>query len=184
MGETKRIYILLIRSNSMLSRIIHFITRAGYTHASLGFSEDCQQLYSFARRYIHLPFPVCFMNENIHRGFLGKNPKVPCALYYTDIPEEIYEKLHERVLRMLDEKKEYGYNYLGLLSCLFGIAWERHKKYFCSEFVAKTLKETNALPIEKAPSLVRPVDFQKISQLHLVYEGTISGLRNQIVSSV
>ncbi len=179
----KRIYVLLIRSNSMLSRAIRIFTKAGYTHASLGFSEDCMQLYSFARKYVPLPVPVCFMNEKIDRGFLGKDPKIPCALYYVDVTVEIYENTYEEVMKMYADHASYKYSYLGIFLCWFGIERARKNKYFCSEFVADTLKKTGALPISKHPSLFRPVDFQGISELNLVYEGDIGGLRNKILAN-
>ncbi len=181
MTETKKMYVLLMRSNSLPSFLIRFLTRAGYTHASLGFSEDCMQLYSFARKYENLPLPGCFTTEKIDRGFMGKDPKTPCALYYINVSDDVFENLHDNVMEMYSKRKEYKYNYLGLFLCWFGIAKRRRNKYFCSEFVAHTLKEAGAIQIEKPPSLFRPEDFQKIPQLHLVYEGNIGGLRNKIL---
>jgi hypothetical protein len=181
MTETKKVYVLLMRSNSLPSVLIRFLTRAGYTHASLGFSEDCMQLYSFARKYEHLPLPGCFTSERIDRGFMGKDPKTPCALYYIDVPVSVFDNLQESVMKMYNRRKEYKYNYLGLFLCWFGIAKRRKNKYFCSEFVAQSLTESGAISIEKPPSLFRPVDFQKISRLNLVYEGNIGGLRNKIL---
>ena len=183
-NKTKKMYVLLIRSRSLPSRMIRILTRAVYTHASLGFSEDCLQLYSFARKYSNLPLPGCFTPEKIDRGFLGKDPATPCALYCVEVPTEVFENAHSEVLKMLEEKKKYKYNYLGLFLCWFGIEKVRKNKFFCSEFVAHTLKETGALNIEKPPSLFRPVDFQKIENLKLLYEGNIGGLRNKILINI
>jgi hypothetical protein len=161
--------------------LIRFFTRAVYTHASLGFSEDCMQLYSFARKYENLPLPGCFTSEKIDRGFMGKDPKTPCALYSIDVSGEVFDNSYDFVMEMYSRRREYKYNYLGLILCGIGIAKTRKNKYFCSEFVAHTLKEMGVADVKKPPSLFRPVDFQKMSQLKLVYEGNIGGLRNKIL---
>lgn len=181
MTETKKMYVLLLRSNSLPSVLIRLFTKAAYTHASLGFSEDCMQLYSFARKYEHLPLPGCLMNEKIDRGFMGKDPKTPCALYCFDVPMEVFETTYADVMSMYEKRMGYKYNYLGLVLCGLGIARTRKNKYFCSEFVAHTLKKNGALEIKKPPSLFRPTDFPKLSQLELMYEGNIGGLRDKIL---
>lgn len=181
MTETRKMYVLLMRSNSLPSVLIRFLTRSSYTHASLGFSADCMQLYSFARKYENLPLPGCFVCEKIDRGFMGKNPKVPCALYSFDVPVETFENVRGEVMGMYRQKEGYKYNYLGLILCGIGIAKRRKNKYFCSEFVAHTLKKNGALEISKPSSLFRPTDFPKLPQLKLLYEGNIGGLRNKIL---
>lgn len=183
-NKMKKMYVLLIRSRSIPSRLIRILTRAVYTHASLGFTEDCMHLYSFARKYANLPLPGCFMSEKIDRGFLGKDPATPCALYCVEVSEDIFNNTHSEVMKMFEEQKKYKYNYLGLFLCWFGIEKDRKNKFFCSEFVAHTLKKTGAVNIDKPPSLFRPVDFQKIENLNLLYEGNIGGLRNKILINI
>ena len=145
--STRKMYVLLIRSKSLPSMIIRLFTRAGYTHASLGFSEDCMQLYSFARKYEKLPFPGKLMTEKIDRGFLGKDPKTPCALYCIEVSEEIFEKTRSDILEMYKERNKYRYNYFGLVYCLFGIAKTRKNRRqakwpaVCFSYCQKTQKE-------------------------------------------
>lgn len=181
MTETKKMYVLLMRSNSLPSALIRFFTHASYTHASLGFSKDCMQLYSFARKYVNLPLPGCLMSEKIDRGFMGKNPKVPCALYQLEVSEEVFESTYDNVMEMFEKRQGYKYNYWGLVLCGFGIEKKRKNKYFCSEFVASMLDQNGAVELPKPPSLFRPTDFPKLPQLKLLYEGNIGGLRNKIL---
>ncbi len=181
---TKRLYVLLIRSRSVPSMLIRFFTKAKYTHSSLGFSEDCMQLYSFARKYESLPLPGCFTTEKIDRGFLGKDPETPCALFYFDVTTDVFESVNAEVNMMYEKQHQYKYNYLGLILCGLGIEKTRKNKYFCSEFVSHILKKTGALPIEKHPSVFRPVDFLKMDELKLIYEGNIGGLRDKILINV
>ena len=141
-------------------------------------------LYSFARKYENLPFPGCFTTEKIDRGFLGKDPKTPCALLCLDVPADVFESVNEEVCKMYRKKKQYKYNYFGLILCGFGIEKARKNKFFCSEFVAHMLKKSGAVNIDKHPSVFRPVDFLKIDKLKLVYEGNIGGLRDKMLVKV
>lgn len=179
MSETKKLYVLLIRTKSLPSILIGCLTKAAYTHASIGFSEDCKQLYSFARKYENLPLPGCFMSERIDGGFMGKDPKTPCALYCVDVTDEVFENTYNSVMEIQSRREEYSYNYLGLFLCWFGIEKQRKNKFFCSEFVAHTLSASGAVALEKPPSLFRPMDFRKISDLRLVYEGNIGDFRKK-----
>ena len=47
------IYILLTRSGTWFSRLIHLVTSDCYTHASIGLDGPSGPFYSFARRYEH-----------------------------------------------------------------------------------------------------------------------------------
>ena len=46
----KTIYILLTKSETILSKIVHFVTADAYTHASIAFDENLQTLYSSSRK--------------------------------------------------------------------------------------------------------------------------------------
>lgn len=52
---TREIDILLIRTQSLLSRVMHIAARGEYTHVSIGMESGCTQFYSFAGRYPNLP---------------------------------------------------------------------------------------------------------------------------------
>ena len=46
----KTIYILLTRSSTILSKMVHFVTDDTYTHASIAFEEDLKTLYTSSRK--------------------------------------------------------------------------------------------------------------------------------------
>ena len=54
----RTIYILLTRSGTWFSRLIHFATRDNYTHASIGLDGPDGPFYSFARKYRYLALPA------------------------------------------------------------------------------------------------------------------------------
>ena len=49
--ENKKIYIVLTRTNTILSRLIGFIEDDEYTHASISLDRGLSQMYSFGRKY-------------------------------------------------------------------------------------------------------------------------------------
>ena len=49
MTQTKTVYILLTRSGTWFSRLIHLATDDRYTHASIGLDGPTGPFYSFAR---------------------------------------------------------------------------------------------------------------------------------------
>lgn len=57
------IYILLTRSGTWFSRLIHLVTSDCYTHASIGLDGPSGPFYSFARRYEHFALPAGLVEE-------------------------------------------------------------------------------------------------------------------------
>ncbi len=173
---TREIYILLLRTQSLLSRVIHIATKEPYTHVSIGFASDCTQFYSFARRYTNLPLPAGFVQESIETGMMAKSKEAPCALYRLTIPNTSYRALRRKFKKMLPVRRSFQYSVLGTFLCFFGIAYKRRNKYFCSQFVAETLNEVGVMELTKSPELYHPVDFIQLPELQLCYEGTLGDL--------
>ena len=154
--ETRELYILLLRTQSLLSRVIHIATKEPYTHVSIGFSGDCTQFYSFARRYARLPLPAGFVHESIESGMMARCKDAPCALYRLEIPAKSYRAIRRKFKKMLPIQKRFQYSVLGTFLCFFGIAYKRRNKYFCSQFVAEILKKAGAVRLKKKESLYLP----------------------------
>lgn len=176
---TKDIYILLLRTQSLLSRVIHIATKEEYTHVSIGMASDCTQFYSFARRYTNLPLPAGFVQESIECGMMAKSKDAPCALYRLTVSTKSYRALRRKFRKMLPVQKRFQYSVLGTFLCFFGIAYKRRNKYFCSQFVAETLNEVGIMELTKSPELYHPVDFTKLPDVQLCYEGTLGGLEKK-----
>ena len=175
----KTIYILLTRSGTLLSNLVHFFTADTYTHASISFEHELQPLYSSARKNGVTMFPAGPCREYFHRGFYQKHCHIPCALYALDVPEETYQKAREEVWSIISHGDEYHFNIIGLALCRLNIPYRRKKKYFCSQFVAEILQRSNALDLPKPPSIMRPSDYTRLSQLRCLYRGTLRELVSQ-----
>lgn len=170
----RTIYILLTRTQTVVSSMIHAVTGDAYTHVALGFDPDWRSFYSFSRRYSRFPFPGGFVCEKMDSGYLGRHGQTPCALYSLEIEDEIYDAMLYEIRGMCRNSKEYGYSIVGLLLCRLQIPHERNRHFFCSQFVANILEKHGALQLPKPPSLMRPADFAHLPQLRLMYQGQVA----------
>lgn len=173
----KTIYILLTRTNTILSRCIHAAPGNSYTHAALSLDDSFTQLYSFGRKYRYSYLPAGFVRESVTQGLMGASNDIDCAVYALKISNRSYKRLKRILGEMEAEMEVYQYNILGLILCLFGVANQRRRHFFCSQFVSYVLIQSGAVQFGKAPSLTRPVDFLELPGATRVFEGSIGQLR-------
>ena len=177
----KKIYILLTKSKTTISKVISLTTNDSYTHASISFNENLCPMYSFSREHIHIPLPANIRIEPLYSGFYKKYDNIPCALYVVEVTDTKYDAAKKFVENMLKNRKNYNYNIIGLLFCRLGVKFERKNKFFCSEFVSKVLVDKNIIKIKKSPSLIRPNDFTNMQELHCLYEGKLCDLKQNLL---
>lgn len=176
--EERTVYILLTRSGTWFSQLIHLATQDSYTHASIGLDGPTGPFYSFARKYEHFALPAGLVEEQVtaHRRM------VPCCLYELKVSEDTYFRLRRRLGAMYARREDYGYNLLGTLACYFNLSLRRRHHYFCSQFVADLLEESGALDLPKPPTLLRPADFCHVKGLRAVHQGVLEGILAQGVA--
>lgn len=175
--KTRTLYIFLVRTDSLFSRVISLFTHADYTHASIGFDPGCSCLYSFARIHTNAPIPAGFVKESANTGLLSLSPNAPCVVYKVNVTEQAYEDIKKQLQRMYLNKSRYKYNYLGPIFCFFGLPIRLKNKYFCSQFVAETLARFHVVKLKKPASLYQPRDIADLEGLELIFKGKLSDLR-------
>lgn len=166
------VYILLTRSGTWFSRLIHLATRDDYTHASIGLDGPQGPFYSFGRKYEYFALPAGLVEEQV----TPRRREVPCCLYALQVSPEIYRRLRLRLDMMYAHREAYHYNLLGALGCFFDRPLCRRRHYFCSEFVAGLLEECGAARLPKPPTLVRPSDLGALGDLRPVHQGPLAGI--------
>ncbi len=172
----KSIYILLTQTGTYICKIIQMVTADQYTHASISFEQELQPLYSFSRRYAYISLPAGLRHEPFDYGFYKKYNDMPCALYELRVTDDVYEAVKSEVETMMTESDRYKFSVLGLLFCRLGIPFHRDYRYFCSEFISEVLQNNDAIELPKDPSLMRPMDYTKLSSLECVFEGPLDEL--------
>lgn len=167
-----RVYILLTRSGTWFSRLIHFATQDDYTHASIGLEGPEGPFYSFARKHRHFALPAGLVEEQVR----GRRRPIPCCLYALTVNDQTYLQLCSRLRAMYRQRKCYHYSLLGALACFLNFPLRRRNHYFCSQFVAEVLESCHAVELPKPSALVRPGDFCFIRELQPVHRGLLEGL--------
>jgi len=81
---------------------------------------------------------------------------------------------------MMENADCYRYNVLGLILCRMNIAYDRKRRYFCSEFVSEVLEKSNAIELPKHPSLMRPADYTNIDGINCLFDGKLHELKSSI----
>lgn len=177
MVEKRNIYILLTHSGSVFSRAIGIYTRDPYTHVSIAFDRDLNELYSFGRLKPWNPVFGGFVKEDIIEGTFGRFPNTRCALYSLEVDDFQYQKLKKEIYRFKREADRYGYNFLGLLTAMFHQPLTRKYSYFCSQFVSEVLLNSGINIVNKPPGLTSPMDIKECQDLEFIYEGYLSTYR-------
>ncbi len=176
----KSLYIILTRSETVLSRMVYLLTRDTYTHASLAFDEALDTLYTSSRKNGRTLFPAGPCREYLHAGYLGRHPHIPCAVYELRVSDEIYSCAVQEAALIMDNADEYHFNIIGLLLCRFDIPYHRKRHFFCSQFVGEVLNRSKAVRMPKAISLMRPSDYMSLPGLKCRFTGSIGELAMRV----
>lgn len=175
----KTIYILLTRSETIVSKIVHLVTSDTYTHASIAFDGNLQTLYSSSRKNGHTMFPAGPCTESIYSGYYKRHSTIPCAVYELQVSDEAYENAKLEVERIMTDADQYYYNIIGLLLCQFNISYHRKHYFFCSQFVGEMLRRSQAVSFSKDTSLLKPSDYMRLPELQCRFRGCMYELAEQ-----
>lgn len=171
-GETKRLYIVLSQTGTVLSRILKFVTGAKYNHVSVSVSEDLEQMYSFGRRNPYNPFWGGFVLESPYSGTFNRFRKTKVAVLAVEISAERYAEICEILPQMYSHRENYHYNYLGLYLAAIHIKREKDHCYYCSEFVKAICRECGVDGADQLPPIVQPIHFMDLPHT-VVYCGKL-----------
>ena len=170
--EECAVHILLTRSGTWFSRLIHLATQDDYTHASIGLDGPAGPFYSFARKYEHFALPAGLVEEQV----TGRRRAVPCCHYELRVSQDPYIALRRQLQAMYAQREEYHYSVLGAFACYFNLSLQRRHHFFCSQFVAGLLADCGAVELPKPPTLLRPADFCSLKGLRPVHRGLLEGI--------
>lgn len=175
--ESKKVYILLSKTKTVPSNLIKLMTREPYCHTSLALDISLDEMYSFARKGVYNPFNSGFISENIEKGIFGKHKGTRCAVYELKVMSKQYDRIQQELARFKKHPDRYGYNFMGVFSVFFHLAYEREYSFFCSQFVASVLKNAGVDIFHKKPGLVKPGDFRRCPELRPIFTGLLTEYR-------
>ena len=168
-NNSKKIYIVLTHTYSIVSKIIKSITKEKYSHISISLDEKCNKMYSFGRKYRYFALYGVFKKEDLKKGIF-KNKNSIISIYELSISKEKYDNIVNKIKTI--EKENKGYNIIGLLLAKFKVKLHR-KKYYCSEFVYEVLSSDDVGILNKEVILFKPEEIVNNINCKKIYEGKI-----------
>jgi hypothetical protein len=177
----KKIFVVLTRSRTTLSRIIHRVTRDEYTHAAIALDENLYYMFSFGRRRASNPFFGCFkresLNDEIYEGCAG----LPGVVLEIPVTPGQYDAICSMIELFLLDSHRYGYNTLGLAKNLIGLPGENNARFFCSEFVYYVLRESGVCDLGVSRGGVRPQMLLNVDG-RVIFDGNLLLLRRKMTT--
>jgi hypothetical protein len=167
----KHVYILLMHSGTLPSRVIKVFYRGKYSHIAIALEEDCYVTYSFGRLKLHNWLYGGFVVEKQDGPFFTWFKNTRCRIMELPVTDEQYALIKERLEEMTETREQYGYDWLGIPFHYFRIPRELDKRYMCSTFVASLLAGSGACEWDGDVSLAKPEDFNNLPYSRKVYEG-------------
>ena len=175
--EKRCLYIVLTRTNTVISKLIHVIKNDEYTHAAIAFDRELDHMYSFGRKYTFNPFIGVFKQEEINQGIYKLCKTVPSLVIELQVSNRQYEKARILLDHFILNSNLYKYNYMGLLHDLLRKPVCYDDRFLCSEFVYHVLKESGIADLGKSRNLIRPQNLLAIKG-ETVYKGNLNNLKS------
>lgn len=164
------VYIVLTDTGTWLTKLIKCFTKRPLNHASISFSKDLKETYSFGRKHPNNPFIGGFVQED----FNGKLFRcATCAIYRCNVSPSDFKKMEQCLKQIENHKHDYKYNFIGLFGVLLNKEIRRKNAFFCSQFVATILKNGGITLNNKPAGLIEPSDFAENEATQLVYAGQL-----------
>lgn len=162
------VFLVYSANKSLLSKMIQFYTKETYNHVSISLDKELVSTYSFGRKKMSNPLIGGFVQEDFWDPFFLTSE---CAIYSLDITEKEYNKLLSLIEFFEKNKALFKYNFIGLLALSLQYNLERENAYFCSEFIATLLSESNVTSFDKENQFITPQDLLELHGLEKIYEG-------------
>lgn len=167
----KKIYILLMHTNTIPSKLVKFFTRYEYSHVAMSLDKECYTTYSFGRRNLYNIFNGGLSIQKKDGAFFNKFNKTVCKIYELEVTEKQYLDVKNLLIDMEANIDSYKYDFLGMFSRFFKIPITFKHRFVCSYFVAYVLEKANIYKFDKETCFVIPKNFESIKGLREIYKG-------------
>lgn len=175
-NEQKQIYIVLSQTGTVLSRLLHTITKKEFNHSSISLNPELTRMYSFGRRNAYNPFWAGYVKESPYFGTFKRFPKTNIAVIELQVSAQTYESVAAYLEDLYPRHNQLRYDILGLLAAAFGIHLKRKNYYYCSDFVKEVLVANEIDGARELGEIVHPVDFLGLPNAKVIYRGRLCDL--------
>ena len=175
----QKIYIVLTHTGTLLSNLIKLYTKNDYSHVSLAFDEDLNEMYSFGRIYTYNAFIGGFVREYLDSGTFKRFKNTTTSVYELEVSDIQYREIKNKVVMMYEKRREYKFNFIGVFFVMFHKKIKRKNALYCAEFVKYALASGD-VDMKYLPDVIKPEDFKKVKDVKLIYKGKLKDYRNRI----
>lgn len=175
----QKIYIVLTHTGTLLSNLIKLYTKNDYSHVSLAFDEDLNEMYSFGRIYTYNAFVGGFVREYLDSGTFKRFKNTTTSVYELEVSDIQYKEIKNKVVMMYEKRREYKFNFIGVFFVMFHKKIKRKNALYCAEFVKYALASGD-VDMKYLPDVIKPEDFKKVKDVKLIYKGKLKDYRNRI----
>lgn len=167
----RKIYILLMHTKTIPSKLVKFFTRYEYSHVAISLDESCYTTYSFGRRSLYNILNGGLSIQQKDGKFFKKFNKSVCKIYEIEVTDEQYNDVKSLLEDMASNIEKYKYDFLGIVPRWFKIPVTFENKFVCSYFVAYILDRAKIYKFKKNIALTVPKDFENIKRAKEIYKG-------------
>lgn len=167
----KSIYVVLSQTGTMFSKALKFFTRAEYNHASISLTPTLEKMYSFGRLNPYNPFIGGFVEEGKNIGTFKRFYKTTAMVLEFKVSQEKYNAIQYFIEYFKNNKKQFHYNYWGVVFACIRKYHTSSKRFYCSEFVKTCLETFNIENAKELPRIIKPIDFLKMNNKNIIYTG-------------
>lgn len=169
----QKIYIIVSKTTTLLARTIRRIIKSEFSHVSLSLDDSCENMISFGRKVYWNPFFGGLVDEGKNINFFKHFNKTEIEILELEISDEQHSKLVNLIDEFKQNRKIYSFNIFGMATSSINIPFGRKNRYFCSQFVAHLLKESEIYDFKKNLKLLRPHEFLNIPHTKSIHKGII-----------
>lgn len=167
----KNIYIVLTHTGTVLSNIVKYYTKYEFSHISIALDKNLNKMYSFGRLNPYNPFWAGFVHEYIDKGTFKRFRNTKTEVYSLEITQEQYKAIEKLIENMVQSRKKYKFNILGLFAVSINKKVSPKNSFYCAEFVKYVVE--NAGIEMTLPEIIKPQDFKNQRNLKKVYTGLL-----------
>lgn len=179
--QKKEIYIVVMQTGTILSRMLKRLTGKKYNHVSVSFDPDLHILYSFGRKNAYNPWIGGFVQESLDFGTLKRFSETRAVVMSLQVDADTYDELVHKIDEMFNNKDSYYYDSLGLILACFNVIYKRDRHYYCSSFVRELLVSFGIEDSAQFETIVQPMHFLNLPDGNVIYEGRLRDFPGEMV---
>lgn len=146
--ENDYIYVVLVKSLTILGKVSRLITGYEYTHIAVCLNENLNEFLTFSRKKHYAPFESGFMCETLDCYAFGKNEKIKLKIFKLPVEKNRKKQIEQYINRVANDES-YLFNFLSMITMPVIHGFRIYKSHNCMTFVGKVIELTKSVKMNK-----------------------------------